>query len=512
MLNNYFILKSETEFLNRELKESVIADSFILEKDVVGVLFKRDKERVLRFHLERDLESVFLDEFRGIGGRNVLSIFPAVASAAITDVSIMERDRVVLFNLSNDFSIIFYAVPNKANLFVIKDGKIADSYRRKSEFLGVDFDSFVRRPIGEPMGVGSGKRYNYFGKYYREELDSRLKLSVGAGLEETAERLEREIVNSGTFIIYERDGKLVPSLIDLRECDSWERRVYGDVNSMVGNFYRRYKFLKEKRETKSGLMSKVDGDIKRVSGKILNLKSAIEEAKGSEVFKMYGDVLLTRMAEIPKGSGVFEFKDESGNERRIRLNAQVSVQANANHYYTKYKGLKKSVDSLMSKLDVLKREYDALILRRADLEREENFKILKKMDNTEALIDEREKLPFRIFKLSDKFEVWVGKDSASNDLLTVKYTNQYDLWFHVRGFSGSHTTLKLLDKNLKPEKEIILKTASIAAYYSKARNGKHVPVAYTEKKYVKKRKGFKQGAVVMEKEKIVFVNPAIPEM
>ena len=65
------------------------------------------------------------------------------------------------------------------------------------------------------------------------------------------------------------------------------------------------------------------------------------------------------------------------------------------------------------------------------------------MNKSEINNNDAEKLPFRIFKLNEKFEVWVGKDSASNDLLTMKHTNQYDLWFHVRGSSGSHTILKV---------------------------------------------------------------------
>jgi predicted ribosome quality control (RQC) complex YloA/Tae2 family protein len=68
-----------------------------------------------------------------------------------------------------------------------------------------------------------------------------------------------------------------------------------------------------------------------------------------------------------------------------------------------------------------------------------------------------------------------------------------------------------MDKNIAPDKSLIYIAASIAAYYSKARNGKHIPVAYCEKKYVKKKKGFNQGAVVMEKEKVIFVDPKVPE-
>jgi len=66
------------------------------------------------------------------------------------------------------------------------------------------------------------------------------------------------------------------------------------------------------------------------------------------------------------------------------------------------------------------------------------------------------------------------------------------------------------NKTLKPDKEIVRIAASIAAYYSKARNASNVPVAYCERKYVKKTKGLKQGSVIMEREKIVNVKPEIP--
>ena len=117
---------------------------------------------------------------------------------------------------------------------------------------------------------------------------------------------------------------------------------------------------------------------------------------------------------------------------------------------------------------------------------------------------------FRIFKLDGGYEVWVGKASASNDLLSMKYTRQNDLWFHVRGSSGSHTVLKAPDGGDEYPKEIIKIAAAIAAFYSKAKNGRNVPVAYTEAKNVQKYKGAKSGSVIIKSEKIVKVNPEIP--
>ena len=117
--------------------------------------------------------------------------------------------------------------------------------------------------------------------------------------------------------------------------------------------------------------------------------------------------------------------------------------------------------------------------------------------------------PFRIFKVRGDLEVWVGKNSANNDLLTMKYAKPHDLWFHARGASGSHTVLKVKKNEIVP-KEAIRQEAAIAAYYSKMRNSNSVPVAYCARKYVRKPRGAAAGAVVLEREELVFVQPGLP--
>lgn len=118
---------------------------------------------------------------------------------------------------------------------------------------------------------------------------------------------------------------------------------------------------------------------------------------------------------------------------------------------------------------------------------------------------------FRIFKIADGFEVWVGKDSSANDLLSMKYTSQNDLWFHVHGYSGSHTVLKSQEEVDSIPKDVIKTAASIAAYYSKAKNAGSVLVSYTKAKNVQKYRGAKSGSVTIKNEKNIKVKPGIPE-
>jgi len=102
----------------------------------------------------------------------------------------------------------------------------------------------------------------------------------------------------------------------------------------------------------------------------------------------------------------------------------------------------------------------------------------------------------------------VGRSAAENDILTHKYAAPSDLWFHARQAQGSHVVLRRDRKKTEPSKQAIIEAARLAAYHSKAKNARHVPVSYTEKRYVKKVRKGAPGLAVMLREKVIFVNPA----
>ena len=52
--------------------------------------------------------------------------------------------------------------------------------------------------------------------------------------------------------------------------------------------------------------------------------------------------------------------------------------------------------------------------------------------------------------------------------------------------------------------------AGIAAYYSKMKTAGTVAVAMTQKRYVRKPRGSPPGTVVIEREKVIFAQPALP--
>jgi predicted ribosome quality control (RQC) complex YloA/Tae2 family protein len=61
-----------------------------------------------------------------------------------------------------------------------------------------------------------------------------------------------------------------------------------------------------------------------------------------------------------------------------------------------------------------------------------------------------------------------------------------------------------------PPRAVIEQAAAIAAWHSKARTSGLAPVMVTEKKYVRKPRKAPPGAVVVEREEVLMVEPALP--
>ncbi len=116
----------------------------------------------------------------------------------------------------------------------------------------------------------------------------------------------------------------------------------------------------------------------------------------------------------------------------------------------------------------------------------------------------------RRYVLPGGWVVLVGRNAAQNDVLTHKVAAPRDLWFHARGSQGSHTVLRLASGKGEPPRAVIEAAAAIAAFHSKGRNSKLVPVAYTERRHVRRPRGAPPGTAAIQREKVVFVTPAVP--
>ena len=92
----------------------------------------------------------------------------------------------------------------------------------------------------------------------------------------------------------------------------------------------------------------------------------------------------------------------------------------------------------------------------------------------------------------DGFNIIYGKDSKSNDHVTLELSGDEDIFLHAKGVPGCHVLIKVKDKI--PSKNVIEYAAKIAAKNSKSSTDL-VNVVFCKKKFVTKESGMKDGQV-----------------
>ena len=114
------------------------------------------------------------------------------------------------------------------------------------------------------------------------------------------------------------------------------------------------------------------------------------------------------------------------------------------------------------------------------------------------------------YELPGGWVVLAGKNDQDNDQLSLRIAKANDWWFHVKGLPGSHVLLQV-PAGEQPDNGTLKEAAAVAAWHSKKRESRQVAVSCTQARFVTKPKGAKPGTVVIRKEKILKVRPAIPE-
>lgn len=267
----------------------------------------------------------------------------------------------------------------------------------------------------------------------------------------------------------------------------------------------------------ANLIKDVSTILDRLLLKKQRLLEDIQEAEKADLYRLKGELLTANLHLVEPGSKsltVRSYYDESNV--RIDLDVRFSAAKNAQIYFKKYaksktaakekflqlKETQKDIDYLDSVISCipLSETYEELDTIRSELSNLGYIKTSKtKTKRTKT------KTKPKKYKTATGLEIMVGRNNTENDYLTFKAASKTDLWFHTKDIPGSHVIL-LLEGKEAAEKDI-LQAASLAAYYSKARESENVPVNYTKIKYVKKLPESKPGMVTFTNNKTVFVNP-----
>ncbi len=260
------------------------------------------------------------------------------------------------------------------------------------------------------------------------------------------------------------------------------------------------------------LLVKTERRLEAVSG---DLKAA----ELAEEYKKAGSLILANLRIVERGRDQVELKDYDGQTIVLRLDPKKSATGNAEMYFRKYKKAKAGREIIAQRLDKARGDAERLRSYLADLEQADGIDALEGIQSALAadgyLPDAKRgkkegrpaaPVPFRTIEYLG-WEILVGKSAAGNDYITTKIARPHDLWLHAEGMPGSHVLVRNPGgKDIPPE--VLLRAASLAAFYSKGKGSGKVPVAYTAAGQVRKPKGAKPGLVMLMTRKTIMAVPA----
>ncbi len=300
------------------------------------------------------------------------------------------------------------------------------------------------------------------------------------------------------------------------------------LNAAVGTVIDKFLSTSKLERMRASVHRHLSREIRRAKKAVAQTGVAEEHEKDSATYRKYGEIILANLGRMKKGSFTARLPDihsTSGEKIRIPLEPKLSPQANADVYFAKARKSTRRAARARQKTEEMQSRLAEMITleekttapgiteaRLAEIAETVARPRHAETEEKEPLDEKAVRLGIRPrrFTVTGGWTVMVGKSAKENDILSHKYASPSDLWFHARQAQGSHVVLKRGKKKAEVPKQAILEAAAIAAHYSKARTSKHVAVSSTEKRYVKKVRKGPPGMAAMLREKVVFVDPAIP--
>ena len=278
-------------------------------------------------------------------------------------------------------------------------------------------------------------------------------------------------------------------------------------------------FERAKEEKRLARMRRITTAVKnalsRNEKKLAANQNKVLDGKNADSERIKAELITANIYRIKKGATELVCTDYyQGKEVQIPLDPTMSAQQNAQKLYARYAKLKRSVEKAEEQIAeiVQNTEYlNAIMDSASRAETESDFAEIETELALAGYLTDKKASTKRGDTLSRPIEyrfenvvVWVGKNNLQNDRLTLKTAVNSDLWFHVKGFHGSHVVART---GKEPTPALLHFCAELAAYYSAASASTKVEVDYTRIKNVKRHPSGRPGLVNYVDFKTITVKP-----
>jgi len=340
-----------------------------------------------------------------------------------------------------------------------------------------------------------------------------------AALIESVEDITKLFENADSGYLYQIKGGIEAYPFKLSSVEKQPEKFKSLSFAVLEMTKRRQVAVEEEGEEKT-IIDAVKRAVKKTEKRITHIEHDLKKARDFENYKKLGELIQINMSAVKKGMTEITVDDvySGGKKITVELEQSRTPSDNAERYFKKYQKAREGLEQMQRRLEISKLELENLREMEKALQSDyENARNRFESELAELLPKEGAKtelfvrLPYKEYILKTGVRIFVGRDGSDNDRTTFEFAKPYELWFHTQQCAGSHVVLKFPHKTFEPSKREIEETAAIAAWFSKARNDSLVPVAYTQRKYVRKPRKAKPGLVTIEREKSVMVAPKKPE-
>jgi predicted ribosome quality control (RQC) complex YloA/Tae2 family protein len=512
--NNFYFLRHLSEALRKKLIGFTVVSCFSQNKEELIIELNNSKES---FFIKASLQPSFccLSFPSGFSRakKNSINLFNDAVLKKVIAVRQFENERSFLLELENNFGLLFKMHGSQSNIVLFENQKVTALFRNQfqndNEIVLSDLDKTINwsKEAFLKNHRNLSATYFTFGKEvinYLEERFSKLKTEDEKWIlfQETVKRLENP-----TFHIQEKDGRLNLSLLPSDKVHAESANPIEAINEFFYRHTTSQTFSTEKVKALRELKEQLKGR----NIYLAKNQQKLDELQNDKHYQLWADLIMANMHTIKIGTEKIELTNfYTGQPETIKLKKELNAQRNAEVFYRKAKNQQIEIDKLKETIEGKKKEIEKTQLSIAHIEQSEEIKSLRQHIKSEPNKPQNKKqvpLPYHTFEFKG-YQIWVGRNAESNDELTLKYSFKEDLWLHAKDVPGSHVIIKHQSGKNFP-KDVIERAAQLAAYNSKRKTESLCPVAYTPKKFVRKRKGDPAGAVVVEKEQVILVEPRL---
>lgn len=513
MHNNFYFLRPLAPRLDEVLQGFTLVSCFTQNKDELVVEFNNAaRSFFVKANLQPDFCCLSFPKTFQRARKNNIDLFLPLLMKQVKQVRVFDNDRSFAILFGDNQSLVFKMHGNRANILRTEGDLVKEIFRNhlKADLeinlstlpkeIDWSYEAFVKNESRV------FQLYFTFGKRVEEYLNG--KGYADASTESKWRLLQqvlRELDTPGYYLAQGKSGYYITML----KTGSIEKE-YNDPIEAVTDFYstyvQRHAFVREKSRVLTLLQTRERAD----KAFIEKTEKRFAELNSDTHWQHWGDLLMANLHRVKQGDDHVVVENFYNNNESIAipLKKDISAQRNAEVFYRKSKNRTIEISKLNEALEARKIDLKKTEQTITEVEAVEKLADLKKYGLLRSTASEKtERKPFHEF-IVEGFKIWVGKDAESNDELSFKLGYKEDLWLHAKDVAGSHVLIKH-QAGKKCPKHVIERAAELAAYNSKRKTDTLCPVTVTPRKFVRKRKGDPAGAVVVEREEVILVQPRL---